>query len=414
VGSQLGPAGQTFLVLTAAVDDIASVDAISGSLVDLYRALGIDGEVTIYPVEDLAPEPPLLRSHAAIFRAVALEPPDYLCVVHPLILRTHFFQVLLSLLAFQKTEIVIHVFGDFLRQALAWRSLEVLLVGRRTLLLAPSTCYVAFLRKFFRPGTAIRALPFPVTVDHPASPLIRGKDADQTLDFIYAGRILPQKNLTAVIDFLERLQIQTARRITLTIAGEFEYLDNHTVGGPTVLGEEFYRLASPLRGVEVRFVGHQDRSSLGRLYREADFYVSFTTYHDDEFCRSAIEALLHGLPIVVTRWGGHGDLLKLFPDRCIGISVTPTDDGFELELEDDRLEDLLKKKEQGRVPPAPVESYFSRQRLLGELRAYLGESTRAPFPGVAEDLDYPLKAEAIVPLTSDRYRHLYEEFWKQR
>ncbi len=403
------------LVLTAGIGDIASVNSITLSLEKLYCQLSKNNKLRIYDIKETEKRPPLQYRHTEIFEEVIRSPPEYLIIIHPLVPQTFFFRTLLALTVHTKTKIVFHIFGDFLRRADSWLSLEVKLLRRNVLFLAPSQCYALFVEQFLAKDSVIKSLPFPVQREDLEVNLSSAFSKDPgSMYFLYTGRITPQKNLSAVIDFLETVQKGNHFKIVLLVAGEFEYFENQTIGISEDLGSEYFKLTARTKAIEVRFLGQRSRGSLGQLYRDSDYYISFSTHHDDDFCQSAIEALLNGTPIIVTSWGGHRDLINLFPDQSMAIKVTPVEEGLDLSWDQDLHKKLFPRHSDSKPDLEKVARYFSIPEILCRLEGELLSFHDQKFNGFSElmhEFDSTKKGRSENVLSLTKYESLYHEFW---
>jgi glycosyltransferase involved in cell wall biosynthesis len=64
------------------------------------------------------------------------------------------------------------------------------------------------------------------------------------------------------------------------------------------------------RNIPIEFVGHLSKENLARYFQASDCFVSLSTFEGEDWGRAVFEARLHGLPAVLTAWGGFRDLHK--------------------------------------------------------------------------------------------------------
>jgi glycosyltransferase involved in cell wall biosynthesis len=393
------------LVLTSDWKDLDSVTAIGQGLRDRYADLAAAGVALRFAeVRDHSRRAPLGHDYAEFFECLQREPPAFVVVTNGAILRSYFFRLLLMVLHGKGCALYLHLYGDFLRQADLWLSLEGLLRNQRVRFLVPSRAYDRVVRKTLLDPDGVRAVPFsfePRDLGRDEAPVPRSA----ALVFLYVGRLSRQKNVAAMIDLLEALQEKHGRPVELWLAGGFD--DFEPLGrGPQLLGTRFAELERPSSISVVRW-GHLPRPRVAALFPSADVYLSLSTFYDDDFCLAAVEALCAGLPAVLSRWGGHVDLLERFPDRACGVSLTG--DGHFV----DRARALAELERFLTALPARsaadgVRDYFSRTRVSGLLRTEL-ETAPPPFVGFAPILRrWRDELRSNAPETA--FSELYEPF----
>ncbi len=141
----------------------------------------------------------------------------------------------------------------------------------------------------------------------------RSRDGKRPLTVLSVGRLVPDKNIAALITAFARAGLHSAQA-RLEIAGS------------GFLEPELRGLAEGL-GVPVRFHGHVPPSGLPALYSAADIYALVSTF--EPFGVSVREAAAAGLPIICSRTAGAaGDVaiaernaVLIDPDRIEEISA---------------------------------------------------------------------------------------------
>jgi len=128
--------------------------------------------------------------------------------------------------------------------------------------------------------------------------------------FLYAGRIIPEKNVQATVAVLGDVAAQE-RAARLIVVGKISPIPLREFGPARPdfdwsFAETILRPPASLAGRYVVWP-HRDRSALPELYGAADVFVNMTLHHDENFGYSQVEAMACGLPVVGTDWGGLKD-----------------------------------------------------------------------------------------------------------
>jgi glycosyltransferase involved in cell wall biosynthesis len=133
-------------------------------------------------------------------------------------------------------------------------------------------------------------------------------DANRGLHLIYAGRFIPNKGFMQVIRALEIWPISGAR---LTMVGDFEgdFQISNSGGDCSMFNKFFFREGvARTKHLEIKIERALSQSSLVKLLHLADGFV-YPSFHEDEASGNAAhEAVLAGLPAIVTDWCGLGQL----------------------------------------------------------------------------------------------------------
>jgi len=141
-------------ILTYKTNDLVSVENISAGLVELYKET-VDAKIISLSDEETVSSSEL-RNLISEFK---INSPDVVAVVHPSVNYHTFFQSLFLLS--KKTQFLIHVFGNFVRNGAAWYQQSHLYEGKDVQFVMASECYVQLLKNFVSEDN-IALLPFPV------------------------------------------------------------------------------------------------------------------------------------------------------------------------------------------------------------------------------------------------------------
>lgn len=236
-------------------------------------------------------------------------------------------------------EYIIHVFGDYPLYLREWRSVNEILEGKRVKYICASAKQKNFVEKFIKQNEIIFVCPFPVETkqfrfDHSKRELMRenlGIKPHEVV-FLYTGRLSYQKRIKElIVNFKECLRSQKINNDSkLVIVGEcdslgFPYLDQMHLEG------EYFRVLDtetredPALMDKIILTGSIKNRLLNDYYNLADYYVSLSTYHDEDYGMSVAEAGCSGLPLVLTNWAGYFSFqLSDHKDFCELINVELT------------------------------------------------------------------------------------------
>jgi glycosyltransferase involved in cell wall biosynthesis len=130
----------------------------------------------------------------------------------------------------------------------------------------------------------------------------------QGMHLVYAGRWIANKGLIQVGRALNLWPVRSAR---LTIIGDFE--DDFQISqsdGIHLCFREFFRRELIARSprLSIKQIAPMPQQSLQRWYSSADAFVCASFHEDEASGNAAHEAVLGGIPAVVTDWCGLGQL----------------------------------------------------------------------------------------------------------
>ncbi|MBC77069.1 MAG: hypothetical protein CME64_13730 [Halobacteriovoraceae bacterium] len=216
-------------------------------------------------------------------------------------------------------EITFHVYGDFTLYLRSWKACEHFLVGRKIKFVCASDKQAKLIKKFLS-NDCVSVSPFPVDSNEfkfsdQNKSIVREKHGLKEDDFIflYTGRLSEQKKSKEMIEnFLECLvEKKLPMNCKLLIAGKFDNLGTPYLEEDQLLGEYFRKTQKVLNRFpeeisrNVILIGNIPNASLVDYYNCADRFVSFSCYHDEDYGMSVAEALMSGLPCLLTDWAGY-------------------------------------------------------------------------------------------------------------
>lgn len=125
----------------------------------------------------------------------------------------------------------------------------------------------------------------------------RQRQTDGPVRLLFVGRLNAFKNVEMLIEVASRLKSMGVDNFELQLAGEGEQRSNLE---RLVVEKGLTR--------QVRFLGWVDRMAIVEVYRQADLFVTATTW--EGMPNTVLEAMACGLPIVGTRASGLGELVR--------------------------------------------------------------------------------------------------------
>lgn len=316
---------KTILIINADCNDLTSVNHISEELLSMYKLLMPNYELSIF---NFTEDSTSLNGNG--MEVLKKSPPDYVSFIHPIALRNDFILLIFQALKLEKTAFIFHLYGDFLRQAALLLRAGESIQGKKCIFFSPSDGYAHILKKCFLNTSQVEVLPFSVS----SGELTKKKKEVKEVNLIYSGRLSREKNIPAlatILDYLKEHQIKAR----LTIAGAHDDFESSTIGNGPYLGESYFITQELMQRPDVEFIGFKDHQELFKIYSEMDFFISLSTYHDDDFGRAPAEALTHGLPCILTDWIGYRDLGKNFRDDVFLLPVSSS--GEQLSINFDNL-----------------------------------------------------------------------------
>lgn len=362
------------ILLSAIATGLASLRRVTDDLLRAYQQL--DGQAEVFF---------LTKDHAVVDEFWSqFEGSQRLSIVilHPEIYRSRFFIKLCQTLR-PDDEITIHLYGDLLRWADIFSIAAAELKNKKVKLVVPSEAFKAHLQSFFNQAEILQVVPFPVFTDQKKlnsqeiQDFRRQLNADNKLMLLYTGRLSRQKNILQLIQFLKKTLIPgTFRAFFIGKIDDFEYAN---VGKNNPPGWLFQQLEAE-KTDDLLFLEHLPEADLSSYYQAADQFISFSAYHDEDFGRSPVEAMLYGCPVILSCWGGYNDIHKKFPEATQKIPVTLQNNQLQLKTE---LVDLAKKNKLTPELKQSVRDFFSLENFLRNIQV-VRQREAAPFAGVNE------------------------------
>jgi glycosyltransferase involved in cell wall biosynthesis len=227
---------------------------------------------------------------------------------------------------------VIHLFGDFVLDCLGWESVKVSLQRYPVHFIVASDRQKQLVESFFSgSGPIVSVNPFPVNGDtfnmnnyqlNRESLRSEFGIAPEDKILLYTGRISYQKNVELLVNMFKTLEPILPGKVHLWIAGTWDDIlvpYSGKIGTSGSFYSQFSKTIKKISQSNIKFLGHLDEEQLVRFYQTSDLFVSFSTYNDEDYGMSVAEALMCGLPCVLSNWGGFSSF-KNYSDQ---VELTP-------------------------------------------------------------------------------------------
>jgi len=171
------------------------------------------------------------------------------------------------------------------------------------------------------PAMRQRIVHYPVVDETRSVPQLRARGRRRELRVGFLARIDPKKNLHLLIDAMPRL----ADHVRLVVAGS----------GPPALVDNLRARAERLRVADrIEWLGFVDPGDRPRLLAELDLLAMPSAF--ESFGLSAAEAMLHGVPVLVSDQTGIAEVIRRHRAGHIATADVPGIAGAIGELDTDR------------------------------------------------------------------------------
>lgn len=222
----------------------------------------------------------------------------------------------------------IHVFGDYVLFLDRFAHLTERCRNLKFHFVAASKKQASIVEKTLM-GASISVVPFPVqpSMKFDSKKRINFRDKFGIKDekvFVYTGRLTFQKNVILLKEYFQRNIKKIIPDAKLFIAGFTDDIGYPYLGKQTLPGSFFYswqKHASPFDNIDIVFLGNLKSDQLQELYCGSDVFMSFSTYHDEDYGMSPAESLMCGLPLVLSDWGGYSSFKKIMSDHVVLCEV---------------------------------------------------------------------------------------------
>ncbi len=335
-------------------------------------------------------------------------------------------------------EIIIHVFGCFSLHFQQWKELGHILKENLVKFFCASDRQVNFVRQFFEDReTYIKKVPFPVNskefyYQEEKNEIKHKLGIDEEAKIIlYTGRLSLQKRIIELLDiFVKAHQNRDIPNNTyLILAGKFDSFA-FNFGHVFEREGEYFRTVDRAMGQypkeivkKIILLGNVKNSELQKYYSIADLFVSFSTYHDEDYGMSVAEAGACGCPLLLTDWAGFSSFKKNDSCQLIKTHLTRKQPEFDQKEAYEKLVAMIKKPQT--VSRTKIAQLFAQDHSIESvskiLKDYLSQESLnfIGFNSFLDELAYAEKAyghvfyNQIERKLNDNYLKTYETYVRE-
>lgn len=240
----------------------------------------------------------------------------------------------------------IQVYGCFMGRVNEWLELAKTFEKDSFSFLCASHTQKEAVAQFFTNNENIKSIKIPIS-NPPILDLHERQEIRKELGlkesqraFIYSGRISYQKNVHHLVRMFHEFNKLHCASFKLFIAGSYDNITPPASPHAYYLNYSYELFSSSLaeanaESTTVCFLGQKSNSEIMRLNLAMDAAISLSTLDGDDHGRSLIEALASGLPILVSRWGGHKDFSDIPQARL--LTIFKNDGSLQIDLEEFNL-----------------------------------------------------------------------------
>ena len=256
-------------------------------------------------------------------------------------------------------EIIFHIFGDMTLYLHEWMNLGNLVQNKKVKFFCASESQVKLVSgALSNQSTHVKRVPFPVDQNEFSYNLKQNIKIREYLNieedskiFLYTGRLSLQKNIVETVSVFKKALDERCipENSYLVLIGDFDSI-GFPFGDQIYLEGEYFRIFdryfSKLDIVtknKIKLLGKLDNNLLKDFYMQADIFVSFSTYHDEDYGMSIAEAGMCGLPLSLTMWGGFNSFLHTQGHGGVETTLTDLRPSFKIDEALKNLSDIFNK-----------------------------------------------------------------------
>ncbi len=226
--------------------------------------------------------------------------------------------------------ITFHIFGDFVLDSYQWYKNNSVLKQYQVNFVSASKKQQALLECFINESLETFVNPFPVDrkvfyFDEKERQETR-KEFGITEDdfiFLYTGRVSLQKNVLELTKAIDTCFSISGDNNYLFIAGPFDDIGVPYLGQENSPGIYFQRWLNlkTKNQTKIKYLNNLPPDELRKIYNAADCFISLSTHNDEDYGMAPAEAMMCGLQLILTDWGGYSSFKPIEPSRCHLIPV---------------------------------------------------------------------------------------------
>ncbi len=154
-------------------------------------------------------------------------------------------------------------------------------------------------RRFPESAAKLRCVWLGVDTARFSPPPDNERQHDGAFRLLFAGRLIPRKGLPVLLKAIKIARAGSGRRLRLIVAGGAQRKG---------YAAKMRRLARRL-GIRAQFLGTVPHRRIHRVFQDADAFVCPSQKHE-AFGLVNVEAMASGLPVIASRIGGIGEIVK--------------------------------------------------------------------------------------------------------
>lgn len=231
-----------------------------------------------------------------------------------------------------------HIYGDFILNSHLWNELQTILKNYKVEFICASHKQALLIEDLTNNNQPINVIPFPINentfyYDENIREQKRNELGHSSDDFIflYTGRISQQKNLIELVKIMQNCISISGDNTYFYFAGPFDDIGIPYKGQENPEGAYFHRLQHICKDIkhnQIRYIGNTGPQELRSYYNAADRYISLSTHNDEDYGMAPAEALMCGLPSLLTDWGGFSSFFKYLKNDVELIPVIEDKDRY--------------------------------------------------------------------------------------
>lgn len=226
--------------------------------------------------------------------------------------------------------ITFHIFGDFILDSFQWYKCNSVLKNYEINFVCASLKQQALINSFMDGNANTPINPFPIRKDVFYYDEVERKQTrnelgiqDQDFVFLYTGRVSLQKNVLELTKAMDTCFSIAGDNNLFLFAGPFDDIGIPYLGQENSPGLYFQRWMNlnTKNSHQIRYLNNLDADQLRKIYNAADCFISLSTHNDEDYGMAPAEAIMCGLQLVLTDWGGYGSFKTIDPRGCHLIPV---------------------------------------------------------------------------------------------
>ncbi len=227
-----------------------------------------------------------------------------------------------------------HIFGDFILHAPMWKSISTHIKSDfQVVFICASYKQAELLGSLSDSDTGIVVVPFPVDGGEfffDQNLRESGRDSlglESKQVFLYSGRLSYQKNVLDLIHAFSHYLTISQDDAMLLITGPMDDLGAPYIGKEALAGTFYFHWQECMSVLpeehqkRVLYLGNVSKEYLREVYCASDYYVSLSCHNDEDYGMAPAEALMCGLPCILSAWGGFSSFKRYCPSGVNLVDV---------------------------------------------------------------------------------------------